>query len=175
MSGTPDQKRISAKQLTRPRVDALPREQWCAFFEELSAGTLPELLGMSVAEVEPGRAVLLQQLRSELLLRNGYVHAGTVVALADTAAGYGCLASLPEHAVGFTTMELKTNLIATATAADDLRCEARLVHPGRTTQVWDAEVTRVRDGRALALFRCTQILLDRPRLPAPESELERRQ
>jgi uncharacterized protein (TIGR00369 family) len=95
-------------------------------------------------------------LRPELLAPNGYLHAGTVVALADTACGYGCMASLPEGASGFTTMELKTNFLGTATEGT-LECESHRLHGGRTTQVWDAAV---RAGeKTIAVFRCTQLLL----------------
>jgi uncharacterized protein (TIGR00369 family) len=145
--------------MTDSRLAKLPREQWLEDFERLTRGTLPGLLGIAVDEIEPGRAVLVLQLRPELLLKTGYVHAGTVVALADTSAGYGCRASLPEHAGGFTTIEVKANLLASATVVDELRSEATLAHGGRTTQVWDARVTRNSDGRAIGLFRCTQLLL----------------
>jgi len=95
--------------------------------------------------------------REELLAPNGYLHAGTVVALADSACGYGCIASLPAGATGFTTIELKTNFLGTALDGT-LFCESRCVHGGRTTQVWDASVTN-EAGKTLALFRCTQLLL----------------
>jgi uncharacterized protein (TIGR00369 family) len=65
--------------------------------------------------------------------------------------------SLPDGALGFTTIELKTNFLRTATAGT-IACEARLAHGGRTTQIWDATVTDP-DGRPMALFRCTQLLL----------------
>jgi uncharacterized protein (TIGR00369 family) len=96
-------------------------------------------------------------LRDELLAPNGYLHAGTVVALADSSCGYGCIASLPEGATGFTTIELKTNFLGTALEGT-LACESTLAHGGRTTQVWDATVTN-ETGKKLALFRCTQLLL----------------
>ena len=96
-------------------------------------------------------------LRPELLAPNGYLHAGTVVALADSACGYGCIASLPDGATGFTTIELKTNFLAT-TLAGTIRAESRRVHGGRTTQIWDATLADA-EGRPLALFRCTQLLL----------------
>ena len=96
-------------------------------------------------------------LRDELLAPNGYLHAGTVVGLADSACGYGCIASLPDGAYGFTTIELKTNFLGTAREGM-LECRGRMVHGGRTTQVWDA-VVEDPDGRTLALFRCTQLLL----------------
>ena len=107
--------------------------------------------------VEDGRAEGRLAVRDELLAPNGYLHAGAVIALADTAAGYGCVASLPEGASGFTTIELKTNFLGTATEGT-LRCRAERVHGGRTTQIWDATVT-TEDGKTLALFRCTQLLL----------------
>jgi 1,4-dihydroxy-2-naphthoyl-CoA hydrolase len=154
--------------MTDARLATLPQERWLADFEALSAGSLPGLLGVTVAEIAPGRAVLRLPLRPELLLTTGYIHAGTVVALADTSAGYGCRASLPEHAGGFTTIELKVNLLASAADGDELRSEATLVHGGQTTQVWDAHVTR-HDGRTVAVFRCTQLLLARRQDAEPGS------
>ena len=70
-----------------------------------------------------------------------------MIALADTACGYGCILSLPEGATGFTTIELKANFVRTAREGT-IGCEARLVHGGRTTQLWDATVTTP-DGRPL--------------------------
>ena len=96
-------------------------------------------------------------LRKEHFAPHGYVHAATVVALADTSAGYGCLLTLPEGATGFTTIELKTNFLRSAREGT-ITCEARLVHGGRTTQVWDATVSDP-EGRVMALFRCTQMIL----------------
>jgi uncharacterized protein (TIGR00369 family) len=126
-------------------------------FVDLGRGHLPGLLGIEVDSIEHGRTQMRLPLREELLAPNGYLHAGTVVGLADSACGYGCIASIPEDATGFTTIELKANFIATARDGT-LRCEARLVHGGRTTQVWDATVTR-HDDKTLALFRCTQLIL----------------
>src|SRR5207244_3197767 len=95
--------------------------------------------------------------RPEHLAPNGYLHAGAVIGLADSACGFGTMASLPEGAIGFTTIELKTNFLGTARDGE-LRTTARLAHGGRTTQVWDAAVTD-ESGKTLALFRCTQLLL----------------
>jgi 1,4-dihydroxy-2-naphthoyl-CoA hydrolase len=126
-------------------------------FVELGRGRLPGLIGIQVDEVEVGRVRMHLPLRDELLAPNGYLHAATVVALADSACGYGCIASLPEGATGFTTIELKTNFLRTALEGT-LNCESQRVHGGRTTQVWDASVTD-EAGKAIALFRCTQLLL----------------
>lgn len=126
-------------------------------FEELGRGRLPGLIGIQVEEIEHGQARMRLTLREELLAPNGYLHAGTVVALADSACGYGCIASLPDHAIGFTTIELKTNFLGTALAGT-IACESLLVHDGRTTQVWDATVTDEAQ-KKLAIFRCTQLIL----------------
>ncbi len=95
-------------------------------------------------------------MREELLAPNGYLHAATVVALADTSCGYGTFVSLPEGASGFTTIEHKSNFLGT-TRQGAIDCEARLVHGGRNTQVWDAAVTG--GEKTIALFRCTQMIL----------------
>ena len=126
-------------------------------FVDAGRDRLPGLLGIQIDEIEEGHVRMHLPLRPELLAPNGYLHAGTVVALADSACGYGCIASLPEGATGFTTIELKTNFLGTAVEGT-LSCESRLVHGGRTTQVWDAMVTS-EAGKKLALFRCTQLLL----------------
>jgi 1,4-dihydroxy-2-naphthoyl-CoA hydrolase len=129
-------------------------------FIERGRDRLPGLIGVQIDEIDEGRVRMHLPLRQELLAPNGYLHAATVVALADSACGYGCIASLPEAATGFTTIELKTNFLATALDGT-LSCESRLVHGGRTTQIWDATVTN-EAGKTLALFRCTQLLLYAP-------------
>lgn len=120
--------------------------------------SLPGLLGVEIVEAVHGRIVALLPVRPALLNPNGHLHGGTIVALADTCCGYGSMASLPEGAVSFTTVELKTNFLASAKDGV-LRCEAVLVHGGRTTQIWDATVSNEASGKALALFRCTQLLI----------------
>jgi uncharacterized protein (TIGR00369 family) len=89
---------------------------------------------------------------------NGFLHAASVIALADTSCGYGCVAQLPQGASGFTTLELKANFVGTARDGAIL-CRARPVHLGRTTQVWDAEVSLEGAARKIAVFRCTQMVL----------------
>jgi 1,4-dihydroxy-2-naphthoyl-CoA hydrolase len=121
-------------------------------------GYLPGLLGLEFREIASGRVTSRLPIRRELLAPNGYLHAATVIALADTSCGYGTMASLPEGARNFTTIELKANFLGTLMEGA-IACEATLLHGGRTTQVWDARVTDEATGKALALFRCTQFLL----------------
>jgi 1,4-dihydroxy-2-naphthoyl-CoA hydrolase len=137
-------------------MSASPLEVFSAAME----GRLPGLFGIELIEIVPGRVEARLDLRPEHLAPNEFLHAGTVITLADTCAGMGCLASLPEEAVGFTTIELKTNFLATANEGA-LRCTAEMAHGGGRTQVWDATVSREEDERVIALFRCTQFLLPR--------------
>ena len=121
-------------------------------------GRLPDLVGFRVMAFEQGLLVAELDIRPDLLAPNGYLHAAAVVALADTACGYGCIAHLPEGAENFTTVELKSNFLGTAREGT-IACTARPAHLGRTTQVWDATVARRSDGKPIALFRCTQVIL----------------
>lgn len=124
---------------------------------ERQRGTLPDLLGIRVVELEVGTLSAELTVRGELLAPNGFLHAATVIGLADTACGYACFAHLPETARNFTTVELKSNFLGTATEGT-LRAVAKGVHLGRSTQVWDATVSDS-NGKTIALFRCTQMVL----------------
>lgn len=123
----------------------------------LGEGRLPGLLGIEVVAVAEGRIDARMPVTAAVLAPNGYLHAASVVALADTACGIGCRLSIPTGASGFTTVELKTSHLGTARSGW-VRTVAVLVHGGRRTQVWDAEVFDDAD-RRIALFRCTQMVL----------------
>ena len=125
---------------------------------DLVPGTLPGLLGVVIDSHEPGRLTAHLDVRPEVLAPNGYLHAATVVGLADTACGLATRALLPDGASGFTTIELKTNYLGT-TRDGRIEVVATNAHAGRTTQVWDAVVTVAGTGKTIALFRCTQSVL----------------
>ena len=125
---------------------------------DLLPGTLPGLLGVVIDSHEPGRLTAHLDVRPQVLAPNGYLHAATVVGLADTACGLATRALLPEGASGFTTIELKTNYLGTTTEGR-IEVVATNAHAGRTTQVWDAVVTVAGTGKTIALFRCTQSVL----------------
>ena len=126
--------------------------------ECIRCGIPAGLLGMTFTKVEPDEVVATLEVRRALGARNGYLHAGTVVSLADTCCGYGTVRSLPAGASGFTTVELKSNMLGTAREGLVI-CTARPIHKGRTTQVWDAEVRRGSDNALIASFRNTQLIL----------------
>lgn len=125
-------------------------------------GYLPDHLGLVFTEVKFGRVLVELAVKKHHLAPNGYLHAGSIVTLADSACGFGCMSSLPEKAVNFTTIELKANFLGTATSGM-LACEAEILHSGRTTQVWDAVVYSKESERKIAMFRCTQMILYPPK------------
>lgn len=127
-------------------------------WNEFGAGRLPRLLGVEILNVEPKHVVGRMPVRPDLLAPNGYLHAGSVITLADTACGYGTVMNLPKGSLGFTTIELKANFLGTVREGV-IKCEATLAHGGRSTQVWDAQVFDEETHRVIGLFRCTQIIL----------------
>ncbi|CAM2161041.1 MULTISPECIES: PaaI family thioesterase [Paraburkholderia] len=138
-------------------MSTLRPEITLASLHERQQGRLPDLLGFRAVALEQGILRAELDIRSNLLAPNGFLHAATVIGLADTACGYGCYAHLPPTAKNFTTVELKSNFVGTAREGT-LSVVATGVHLGRSTQIWDATVTGP-DGRTTALFRCTQMVL----------------
>ena len=127
-------------------------------FQSFGAGHLPGHLGVEILTVSADLVESRMSVQKKVMAPNGYLHAASVVALADTSCGYGCVASLPQGASGFTTIELKSNFFGTARDGAVV-CRATPVHLGRTTQVWDAAVSIEGSGARIALFRCTQMVL----------------
>ena len=84
------------------------------YFNKLGAEYLPVHLGIVILHVSASEVRSELAVKKSLMAPNGFLHAGSVVTLADTSAGYGCIANLPEGATGFTTIELKSNHLGTA-------------------------------------------------------------
>lgn len=129
-----------------------------ATFNARGIGKLPGYLGMEVTFIGERELHMRLEIEPHHLAPNGYLHAGTVISLADTSAGYACIANLPEGAANFTTVELKANMLGTARSGAIVSV-AKAVHLGRTTHVWDATVTDETTGKTIAVFRCTQLIL----------------
>ncbi len=150
---------------TAVSFNALPQDEQVARLRERLAGTFADGVGVEIIELQQGFLAVELTVEARHVASNGFLHAGALVTLADTACGFGCYAHLPVDAVNFATIELKTNFLRTVTSGR-VRAEARLVHPGRRTQVWDASVLDLTKTdlsemtqRQLALFRCTQMIL----------------
>jgi uncharacterized protein (TIGR00369 family) len=93
-----------------------------------------------------------------LIAGTGFLFAPAIIALADTCAAIGCGSHAPAGG-SFTTIELKTNFLASAREGERVTCRCTPAHLGRQTHVWDATVTNESTGRTIALFRCTQMVL----------------
>lgn len=119
---------------------------------------LPGYLGIEMIELAPNSLRSRMPVKKLHVAPNDFLHAASIVALADTTCGYATIAHLPEGAESFTTIELKSNHLGTVREGG-IACVATAQHLGRTTQVWDAVVTDEASGRKLALFRCTQMIL----------------
>ena len=81
---------------------------------EFGAGFLPGLLGLDFTGFGDGWVEAEVKVRKALMAPNGFLHAASVIGLADSACGYGCVRALPDGAAGFTTIELKSNFLGTA-------------------------------------------------------------
>ena len=119
---------------------------------------LPGYLGVEITALAQGTLASRMAVKKLHVAPNEFLHAASVVALADTACGYATIAHLPAGAQSFTTIELKSNFLGTVRDGG-IAGTATAQHLGRTTQVWDAVVTDEATGRRLALFRCTQMIL----------------
>jgi 1,4-dihydroxy-2-naphthoyl-CoA hydrolase len=127
-------------------------------FAAIGADRMPGHLGIVVTELTRERIGLSMPVTPQLLNPVGVLHGGAVVTLADTACGYGTVVNLPDGGRAFTTIELKTNFLGSVTEGT-LTCVATPLHLGRTTQVWDAEVSHQESGRRVAMFRCTNLVI----------------
>ncbi len=124
--------------------------------KQAGRGTLPEHLGFELLSAAEGCITAAFDIQPHHLAPNGFLHAASIIMLADTCCGFGCMMHLPQGAQSFTTIEIKSNHLGTAREGR-VECEAKPVHRGRTTQVWDATVSAA--GKTIALFRCTQMIL----------------
>ena len=129
------------------------------YFSEHQQGTLPGVLDIRWERVAADGVSGGFTVAAQHMAANGFLHAASVIALVDSACGYGCVTALPEGATGFTTIEIKANYLGTAKIGEAVTCAARLAHGGRNTQVWDAEAVNQTTGQTMALFRCTQMVL----------------
>jgi len=120
------------------------------------AGTFPGNLGIELTEITDELVRGRMHVDERHLHPMGYVHGGAWVALADTVAAWGTLRHLPEGK-GFTTVELKINVLASASGGDELTAVGEPLHVGSRTHVWQVSVFRGQ--RLAANFICTQIVL----------------
>lgn len=114
-------------------------------------------LDATLESVSPGKVEIALIPRPELSQQHGFVHAGAVSTIADTAAGYAALTLMPADR-GVLTTEFKINLLAPATG-EELVAKGRVVKAGRTLTLAMAEVFAVTDGRPRLCAMLTATLM----------------
>ena len=126
--------------------------------EKMGKGGLSDFLGVEILSIEEGKMTSRLSIKPHHIAPNGFLHAATIIALADTTCGYASFAHLPEGAESLCTIELKSNYLGTVREGG-IFCVATAMQLGRNTQVWDAKVSDEKTGKVIALFRCTQMNL----------------
>lgn len=117
-----------------------------------------KLMGVQITEASADRVMGTLPVRPELCTAGGILHGGAIMAFADSLGAVGAFMSLPEGAVGTTTLESKTNFLGGAKAGSTVRGEATPVHRGKRTSVWQTRITN-EDDKAVALVIQTQMAL----------------
>ena len=118
----------------------------------------PGMVGVEVLTCDPDLVTGRLSVTEPLVAGTGFLWAPVVITLADWLCAAGMRPHLPEGA-GFTTIEMKANFLGTVRKGGSITGRARPVHLGRTTHVWDVEVADEANGKVIALFRCTQMIL----------------
>ena len=117
-------------------------------------------MGMRITHVSPERVTAEMPVTEQLSNRNGVLHGGALMALADNLGGTAACANLPATGGSTATIESKTNFFAPIAVGDVAKAECTPLHRGRTTTVWQTRITRG-DGRLCALVTQTQLVLER--------------
>lgn len=117
-----------------------------------------KLMGVEIAEASADRVAGTLLVRPELCTAGGILHGGAIMAFADSLGAIGAFMSLPEDAIGTTTLESKTNFLGAAKAGSTVRGETTPVHRGKRTSVWQTRIS-AEDGKAVALVIQTQMAL----------------
>jgi 1,4-dihydroxy-2-naphthoyl-CoA hydrolase len=128
--------------------------------QSIAALKLPfaELIGVVFTAADLERVVATMLVREDLCTAGSVLHGGAMMALADTVGAAATYVNLPEGAKGTTTIESKTNFVASAPAGSTVTATATPVHRGRRTQVWQTRIETA-EGRLVALVTQTQMVL----------------
>ena len=140
-----------AKPIRDPSITA-------SHLNERAQGSLIQWMDINIEKVGDGILVSSMKISSSHMAPNGFLHAGSIVTLADFSCGCATIAHLPKRAKSFATIELKCNFLGTAKNGS-LICTAKNQHWGKTTQVWDASISKKNSDLIIGLFRCTEIIL----------------
>lgn len=113
--------------------------------ESFARQRVMETMGATLLRVAPGEVEIALPFREELTQQHGFLHAGVVTTIVDSACGYAALSLMPPGA-GVLTIEFKLNLLAPAAGARMI-ARGRVTKPGRTINVCAGDVFAEQDGR----------------------------
>ena len=116
------------------------------------------LLGFRLVSAEPDEVLAELSVTEDLSNRNGVMHGGAIMALADNIGGTATMINLPQRKTT-TTLESKTNFLRPIRIGDTARARCVPLHKGRTTMVWQTTITRG-DGKTAAIVTQTQVVID---------------
>lgn len=116
------------------------------------------LLGIEVVSLAPEAVICTMKVTEALGNRNGALHGGAVMTLADNAAGTSAFLNIPVGRSN-TTIESKTNFLRGVKIGDTVTARCEPLHRGRTTMVFQITMTRD-DGKVVAVTTQTHMILD---------------
>ncbi|EGG18923.1 phenylacetic acid degradation-related protein [Cavenderia fasciculata] len=134
-------------------------QEWLKLLQQRAVGGLPHHMNFEIVGIDDQGVDSQMIVRNHHLAANGYIHAGSLITLADTCCGFGCFSKLPIGSIGFTTIELKSNFFGTSNEGALIKCRATMVHSGKSTQVWNAILTDATNNKTMAMFTCTEMIL----------------
>jgi uncharacterized protein (TIGR00369 family) len=106
-------------------------------------------VGARLLTIEPGHVLIEWPFKRTLTQQHGFLHAGVVAAVADSACGYAALSLMPEGSAVL-TVEFKVNLMRPA-AGSRFRAVGRVIRAGRMLSVCGAEVIAYQEGKEMTL------------------------
>jgi uncharacterized protein (TIGR00369 family) len=121
------------------------------------APMFPGLMGVKLEEAAPDRVVASMRVRPDLCTSGDTLHGGAFMAFADTLGAVATVLNMPPGA-RTTTIESKTNFMSGASAGTTVRAVCTPLHRGRSTMVWQTEITS-EAGRRCAIVIQTQMVL----------------
>lgn len=104
-----------------------------------------EKIGARLSKIAPGQVEIELPFREDLTQQHGFLHAGIVTAIVDSACGYAALSLMPENSEVL-TIEYKVNFLAPA-LGERFIAKGEVIKPGRTVTVCKGEVLAVKEGK----------------------------
>ena len=117
-----------------------------------------QLLGFRLISADPDAVLGELSVTQDMANRNGVMHGGAIMAMADNMGGTATMINLPEGKTT-TTLESKTNFLRAIRIGDVASARCVPLHKGRTTMVWQTTITRG-DGKTAAIVTQTQLVID---------------